>query len=171
MPNTVETTIAGLRTVVNAKSDAELARFLGVNQSTISSWRARGSVPQRFQRMLQDPENGVVDSREVGGEVRESAQAIALLRFTLLRQELARSRDVDRAMVVFSDLKPFWLVMHRAVHDLLSKIEALSVELRTAQALILQDDLRDPEATAERVAAHLSEDLADNPGIVLGPAP
>ena len=33
----------------------------------------------------------------------------------------------------------------------------------TAQALLLQEDLRDPDATAPRVERQLQEDLADNP--------
>ena len=66
-------------------------------------------------------------------------------------------------MSIFIDQKPFWFLMWRAAHDLGSKMHALGVELKTAQALILQDDLRDPEATAQRVAKHLAEDIADNP--------
>ena len=42
-------------------------------------------------------------------------------------------------------------------------MKALNVELNTAAALILHKDLRDPKATAARVAAQLAEDLKDNP--------
>ena len=57
--------------------------------------------------------------------------------------------------------------MVRAAHDLSLKMQALGVEMKTAQALILQDDLRDPDATSQRVAKHLAEDIADNPGLNL----
>ena len=169
MLQSVEATIQGLRGVVNAKSDAELARTLGIDQSTISSWRARGRVPQKFEKLLRSngssAASGPIDwsTLEVWPELQELSRAIGLLRFTLLRSEVARSGDVDRAMSIFIDQKPFWFLMWRAAHDLGSKMHALGVELKTAQALILQDDLRDPEATAQRVAKHLAEDIADNP--------
>jgi hypothetical protein len=70
-------------------------------------------------------------------------------------------------MNAFIDQKPFWLLMYRAAHDLGVKMQALGVEMKTAQALILQDDLRDPDATARRVAKHLTEDIAENPGLKL----
>ncbi len=57
--------------------------------------------------------------------------------------------------------------MYRAAHDLGLKMHALELEIKTAQALILQDDLRDPDATPRRVAKHLAEDIADNPGMEL----
>lgn len=164
MQGTVDSTIAGLRGVVGAKTDAELGRMLGIDQSTISSWRARGRVPDRFVKML-----GAADKSEasgapqVWGELQDCAQSIALIRFTLLRAEIAQCRNVDRAMAIFLDLKPFWLVLNRAVHDLRLKMEALSVDLKTAQALVMQDDLRDPLSTSQRVNAQLAEDVTDNP--------
>ena len=45
------------------------------------------------------------------------------------------------------------------------KMQALGVEMKTAQALILQDDLRDPDRTAQRVPKHLAEDISENPGL------
>ena len=74
-----------------------------------------------------------------------------------------QSGDVDRALGVFLDLKPFWLVLHRSIHELRIKMEALRVDLKTAQALVMQDDLRDPGATTQRVEQQLEEDIADNP--------
>jgi hypothetical protein len=63
-------------------------------------------------------------------------------------------------MNAFIDQKPFWLLMYRAAHDLAAKMQALGMEMKTAQALILQDDPRDPERTAQRVASVLSLTLA-----------
>ena len=100
-------------------------------------------------------------------ELQERSRAIGLLRFTLLRSEVAMSGDVDRAMATFIDQKPFWLLMYRAAHDLGAKMQALGAEMKTAQALILQDDLRDPARTAQRVAKFLAEDMADNPNLKL----
>ena len=66
-------------------------------------------------------------------------------------------------MPVFMTLKPFWLIMYRAVHDLRLKMLALGAELKTAQALIMQEDLSNPLATSARVALQLDEDLKENP--------
>lgn len=164
MEATVDNTIAGLRRVVSAETDAELARKLGVDKSTVSGWRARGRVPSRFTKLLETPREGtLLDLRNISGEMPERAYPIGNLRFILLRQELARSGDVDRALPVLRDMLPYWLVLHRAVHDLLKRVETLQVDLETAQALLLQEDLRDPDATARRVERQLQEDLADNP--------
>jgi hypothetical protein len=171
MQQSVDATIQSLRGAVSAKSDAELARTLGIDQSTISSWRARGSVPQKFVKLVRSAgssaASGAIDwsTLKAWPELQERSRSIGLLRFTLLRSELARSGDVDRAMGVFMDQKPFWLVMYRAAHDLGVKMHALELEMKTAQALILQDDLRDPDETARRVAKHLAEDIVDNPGM------
>ncbi len=168
MPQSVEATIEGLRGAVSAKSDAELARTLGIDQSTISSWRARGSVPQKFVKLLRpngsSAASGPIDwtTLKTWPELQERSRAIGLLRFTLLNADLAKSGEIDRAMAAFIDQKPFWLLMYRAAHDLGVKMQALGVELKTAQALILQDDLRDPDRTAQRVEKWLAEDMADN---------
>ena len=158
---------------MNAASDSELARTLGIDKSTISGWRGRGSVPQKFVKLLRSngssAASGPIDwsTLEAWPELQERSRAIGLLRFTLLRSEMARSGNVDMAMGVFLDQKPFWLLMYRAAHDLGVKMQALGVEMKTAQALILQDDLRDPDATAMRVAKYLAQDIADNPTLNL----
>lgn len=164
MQNSVDATIAGLRGAVSAGTDAELARMLGVDQSTISSWRSRGRVPERFVKMLDTgKKTGLDEAPQVWGELQERAQTLALIRFTLIRNEVAQSGDVDRALGVFLDLKPFWLVLHRSVHELRIKMETLRVDLKTAQALLMQEDLRDPKTTTRRVKRQLEEDIADNP--------
>ena len=42
-------------------------------------------------------------------------------------------------------------------------MDALSVDLVTAQALLMQEDMRDPEATKRRIADQVEEDFRDNP--------
>lgn len=158
--NQVESTISDIRAVVGAKNDADLARRLNIDQSTISSWRSRGRVPSRFVKLL---EAEPVPSREVWPELHDRGTAIALARYTILRNEVAMMGDVDKALPAFLDVKPFWIVMHRAVYDLRAKMDALNVDLQAAAALLLQEDLRSPQDTAKRVAAMLAEDLADNP--------
>lgn len=164
MNGAVDSTIADLRRAVRADTDSELAKKLGIDKSTISGWRSRGRVPDRFVKMLHAPEKGsAYELPQVWGELQDRAQAIALLRFTLLRYELARGPDMDRALAAFLDLKPFWLVLNRAVNELRLKMEALGTDLATAQALMMQEDLRDQDTTVSRIHAQLAEDLTDNP--------
>lgn len=164
MQGSVDTAIAELRSFVGAQTDAELARHLELDKSALTAWRSRGRVPERYQDLLEKMRSGKpLEELEIWPELHRAAQRIALIRFTLLRQEEARSGNVDQAMQTFKSLKPFWLIMYRALHDVRQKMMAVGAELKTAQALVMQQDLRDPEATAVRVAAQLDEDIKDNP--------
>jgi hypothetical protein len=157
---TVDSVIQSLRAVVGAKNDAELARQLKIDQSTISSWRARGRVPARFATLL---EAEPVLTKDTWPELYDRGTAVALARYVILRSSVTTAGDIETAFSSFADVKPFWLIMNRATLELRAKMKALNVELNTAAALILQEDLRDPKATEARVAAQLSEDLKDNP--------
>ena len=157
---TVDSVLDSLRTVVGAKNDAELARQLKIDQSTISSWGARGRVPKRFATLL---EAEPVLSKDTWPKLHDRGTAVALARYVILRRDVTIDGKIETAFSAFADVKPFWLVMHRAMHELRAKMKALNVELNTAAALILHEDLRDPKATAARVAAQLAEDLKDNP--------
>ena len=156
----VDTIIVALRGIVGAQNDAELANKLGVDKSTISGWRARGRVPSRYMKLL---EAEPVPSHDVWPELHDRGTAVALARYTILRSEVAMGGEVDAALPAFLDVKPFWVVMHRAVHDLWVKMATLNVDLQAAAALLLQEDLRNPNETAKRVADMLAEDLADSP--------
>ena len=161
---TVETTISALRRAVHANTDTELAKKLGVDKSTISGWRSRGRVPERIARMVQTSTIGAGASAPTAWpELESAAQPLALARFTVLRSEVAFSGDTDWALSVFRDRKPFWFVLYRAYQELRQKMDALSVDLVTAQALLMQEDLRDPEATKHRIADQLEKDFRDNP--------
>lgn len=164
MLNQVDVTLEGLRRAVSARNDADLARKLGIDQSTISSWKARGRVPDRFTKLLADEDGrGSTEPPQVSGEMTNRATSIALGRYTILLGDVAKSGDIDRAMTAYLDLRPFWLVLNRAVHELRVKIETLHIDPSAAQALILQEDFRDPAATAAKVKQQLREDLEDNP--------
>lgn len=166
MQNSIDATIAELRSASGVSSNAELARRLGIEQSTISAWRARGRVPERYVNLLQKPTSeNAAKPPQIRGEIEGFGQALALARFTLLRSEIAFSKDVDRAISVFRDLKPFWVMMNRAIHELRLKMETLSVDLVTAQALLIQEDMRDPDAALLRIADQLAEDFRDNPNL------
>lgn len=163
MEPSVDGTISDLRQALSATSDSELARKLNIDKSTISSWRSRGRVPARFINLI--GENPVTPSHEppnVWGELQEKANALALLRFALLRADLAKSGNADRVLAIFRDMRPFWLILNRSIQELRSKEEALAVDITAAQAILMHEDLRDPDATARRLEQQLDEDFSDN---------
>jgi hypothetical protein len=90
MNGQVDSTIADLRRAVNATNDSDLARTLGIDKGTISGWRARGSVPQKFVKLSRSNASGAAigpidwTTLEAWPELQERSRAIGLLRFTLL---------------------------------------------------------------------------------------
>jgi len=65
------------------------------------------------------------------------------------------------------DTKAFRLANYRAHFELHEKQKALGINQDAALALLMHDDLRDPDATAERVQRDLDEALRDSPGLSL----
>ena len=166
MEVSVESTITALRQIVGVRTDADLARKLELDKSALAAWRARGRVPQRYQNFVDQLQDGsIIKDLEIWPGLQSAVHRIALVRFTLFRHGVASSGNVNQAMAVFQSLHPFWLIMHRAVHDLRVKMTALGADLRTAEALVMQEDLRDHLATVQKVSDELAEDLADNPSL------
>lgn len=164
MQGSVDATISNLRSITGAKNNAELARKLSVDQSTISSWRSRGRVPARFVRMLQTPHEKLPEKHpKVWQELIDFAQPITAVRFAILRHDIILSEDKTEASAILKKQYPFLLITNRVIQELRKRMELLSIDLITAQALVLQDDLRNPSETHKRLAAQLSEDMADNP--------
>lgn len=169
MVDLVDASIQQLRKIVGVQSDAELARQLELDKSSLTAWRSRGRVPEKYQAFLDQVSRGEpIRELEVWPELQRAAQRIALARFTLLRCTVASSGMVDQAMPIFLSLRPFWFIMYRAAVDVRKKMLALGVALETAQALVLQDDLRMPSETTSRIERELSEDLRDNPDLLKG---
>lgn len=52
MDVTIEENLARLRKIFGAANDAELARALKLGQSTISTWKSRGRIPDRVLSIL-----------------------------------------------------------------------------------------------------------------------
>lgn len=50
----VDETIQQLMTKFDASNESHLADMIGVHRSTISAWKARGNVPERYVRLLSD---------------------------------------------------------------------------------------------------------------------
>lgn len=75
---TVDDAIRDLRLLLGCDNDAQLARSLCIDNSTISSWRARGKVPEKYLRFARGEAAGPLAAVP---EIEMCALALALLRF------------------------------------------------------------------------------------------
>jgi hypothetical protein len=93
MQGTVDSAIAELRGIVGVKSNAELARQLKHDKSDLTAWRSRGRMPEKYQTFLQQVRSGVpLQELDVWPELREAGTRVALVRFTILRQQLVQGK-------------------------------------------------------------------------------
>lgn len=158
MEATVEETIAALRSHFGVASDVELANKLRVNKSTVSSWRARGSVPQRFRDILSGQPHQFMHSPPLKwGEDEQAAFSLALFRFSRLvaaTTELEKYRDV---LTMFGGraFPAFWLMMDAAQRDLAER--SGEHKLSTLLALLIHDDVAESVASLERDSERLAQ--------------
>lgn len=167
MDTSVEDTIARMRALFSVENDAELARALRIDKSTVSSWKSRGRVPERFSRLLnEDPTSLFPDglSREMVSELAMPAQPIAIFRFSLmLNDPSGQLANPEKKLAFLTHELAFHSVMIRAALDLWERKSALNVKPEVAALLVLQDDIRDEEATLVRARSQLAEDMMHNP--------
>jgi hypothetical protein len=160
MDEDVEARIAALRAHLGAQHDADLAAKLGIGKSTISSWRSRGRIPERFLRVLDGESHEPIATPPRGwGDHERAAFDLALFRFTLLFGPLAREGHCRDAMVVFSNTSIFWLMMHHARKDLVERMEAAGHQLQVAFAVILYEEREAPSETAKALRERLGSQV------------
>lgn len=142
MAGSVEDVIASLKAQLGADTDTELARRLRVNKSTVSSWRARGSVPRRFLGILDgDPHQFMLAPPLKWGEHEEAAFRVALFRFCRLMLKTTDISDFRRVLRLFSGeaYPAFWLMMDAAQKDLINRQGEYPGA--TTFGLLLHDDI------------------------------
>jgi len=156
MDEDVQARIAALPAPLGAQHDAELAARLGIGESTISSWRSRGRIPDRVLRVLEgESHEPIATPPRGGGEHERAAFDPARFRFTLLFGPLAREGHYRDAMVVVSNTSIFWLMMHRARKDLVERMETAGHQLQAAFAVILHEEREAPSETAKALREQL----------------
>jgi hypothetical protein len=102
---------------------------LGVDKSTISAWRSRRRIRERF---VQLPEPERLPEIDIWPELHDRGTAPALARYVSPRPETVRGGDADRAIAAVLDGKPFWPVLNRAALDLRSMVQALKIDVSAA---------------------------------------
>lgn len=143
--------IEALKAQLGTETDADLARRLGIDKSTISSWKARGSVPRRFRAILSGASPSFFATSPMGwGEHEKNAFEIALFRFTRARAEVALEGDSKKCLEVFTGGGQFWVLMLEAQKHLLDRQADGRHSPDTAQALVIHDLLAEGEAAIAR---------------------
>lgn len=145
MSNTVEATIEALRTRLGAATDAELARLLGIDKSTVSSWRARGSVPARFLELLSGNAVHYRHLNTAASKWTDQDRAsfdLALFRFARVMAGEAEIANYRAAIEAFSSLSiEFWELLAQADADLTAILSQGERHPQTALHLAMYDDL------------------------------
>ena len=84
MSDDVETAIAALMKRFRVATDQGLADRLRVGRSTVTSWRRRGSVPERYLRLATEKPTSLPDFLDPAFDpVEHNALALALVRLVL----------------------------------------------------------------------------------------
>lgn len=148
----VERTIERLREHFRAETDADLARRLRIDKSTVSSWRARGRVPDRFLKMLEGASHQAVGAAPLHwGDHEHAAFQLALFRYARLVSDTVASGDyrsnIDLLMKAETD---FWILMNAAQMDIAERPANNPYDPSTAAMLIVHDDLAAGSASIER---------------------
>lgn len=141
---------------LKADTDADLARKLAVDKRTVSAWRARGGVPDRYLSIIEGADPQTVNTPPLRwGPYEDYAFRLALFRFTKVRATVALSNDYSTIFKEFANLTGFWRLLHKTQQDLAAAMEDRTEVLDTALALVLHDDLVAGDAAVERDKAIL----------------
>ena len=156
MSEAPEDVIAALRQRLNAKTDSELARKLGINKSTISTWKTRGSVPKRFLAIRDGASHEAINAAPLGwGDHENMAFDLAVSRAMRALGRVVSEGSYQDLLTVFSTSAWLWVLMQEAQEELVRRQDERGVELRLAFSMALHDDFAAPEEAAERDRAML----------------
>lgn len=152
MSEDVQQTIDRLKAVLRVTSDAELARKLRVDRSTIASWKARGKVPDRFASVEEVGKRTSVSHAPDRWDMRDVlCFHLAIFRFTRAFSDQIMSDDFRTVHDFLTSQPGFWQVMSAAETDLMDMQEERGYEFGTAFAMLIHEDLQDMEKVRKRV--------------------
>ncbi len=147
-----------LKQKLDASTDSELARKLGVDRRTVSGWRSRGSVPKRYLGILEGvSKNAYSAPPSVWGEYETVAFDLALFRFCNFYGSRLATSDFRHLLADLPMCAPgFWVLMNRAQEDLANALDEGTRNLHVAFAMLMHDDLTDIEGSVRRDEDHLT---------------
>lgn len=159
MSSEVDATIERLRQHLGAENDVELGRKLRVAKSTISSWRARGVVPARYQKILEgDSHQMVLVPMNNWSQEERLAFNLALFRFNRATANIVANGDYRECVDLFRQghlLMPFLAI--DCQNEMNSLLDERDYGAETAFAIILHDDLSGGEEAIRRTRTRLKE--------------
>ena len=134
-------------------TDADLARRLAVDKSTVSAWRARQKLPQRYQRMLEgdDHQAGLTPPAR-WGDYEKAAFELAVFRFARATSKELGEGDFRALFQIYTKVfGVIWSMQRQAQQDIAAQIEKGRVEHpREATILLIHDDLAAGETAVQR---------------------
>ncbi|WP_022705306.1 helix-turn-helix domain-containing protein [Pseudorhodobacter ferrugineus] len=140
-----------LKKKLGVETDVDLARALTVDKSTVSSWRNRGNVPERYLAILKGESHQTVLTPPIKwGQYEEFAFRLALFRFAKAKGLAAQGTSYGEVYMQFNKHAGFWLLMRQAQKDLALKIDDQTGVMDTAFALLIHDDIEAGEAATAR---------------------
>lgn len=149
--------IEALKAQVGAETDSDLARLLSVDKRTVSAWRSRKSVPERFLAMLHGKSRSETGTPAMQmSEYDSFAFSLALFRFVRAKASVATGGNFRDTWDAFRFSAGFWLLMREAKKEINTLLRDRATNLETAFTLALHDDLADPEGTMKRDRAVVS---------------
>ncbi|WP_187393038.1 helix-turn-helix domain-containing protein [Maritimibacter fusiformis] len=152
MTETVEAVIERLKKAFHVKTEADLARALMIGQSTISTWKARGRVPERIVRIAAGETTPTLGRAPVSWWGDENiALGLALVRFGRLVCKEISKEDFRASLAIASRPGDFWSLFLQAQKDLRAEAEKTADgKVSSALPIILHDDAADPERSMVR---------------------
>jgi len=141
---------------LGAETDVDLARKLAIDKSTVSSWRSRDNLPDRYLRILHGEDKQTVATPPLKwGQYEDYAFRLALFRYAKARGEAAQSADFKTVWTTFTHIGGFWKLMHESQKDLAQCLEEQTSVMDTAFAIVLHEDLEAGASATDRDRATL----------------
>lgn len=147
-----ETVIEQLKAKFNVDTDVELARKLRIEKSTVSSWKSRGRVPNRFLRILSGENHQFIAAPPIGwGEEEQAAFSLALFRFSRAFSDIITKGEYRSLVQLFTPASShFWWLMSEAQQDLIKRQAHSGVSVSAAATMAMYDDLEHGSGAIER---------------------
>ena len=158
--------IEALKKCMGAQTDAELARKLRIDKSTVSSWKSRDSVPQRFLNILDGQSHQVIATPPIRwGEHENIAFSLALYRFSRWVSAIIESGDFRKLNPIFNSQSNLhiWLFLNDAQSDLIEAQDDGRHSMADAQTFLLLDEIDDPASGLKRDKNRLADHLKGMP--------
>lgn len=142
--------ISRLKELFGVETDAELARALKIDKSTIASWKSRGRVPQRFVDISNGDNSLALGAAPVKWSSQENAAlALALLRYATIYRPLLDNPKFEEVMRLVSRPGDLWTLFSQAQRDLVEKCDAGLPTGESALAVLVHECLSEMDQTRD----------------------